>query len=151
MYPGAWTELPDLSKETSVFAGDSTGLQVDPHGFTRYVTAWDGSLDVPVDGGYTFHLLSRDGARVLIDGVEVARTGPPFAQVCGVAGNAMRYDRGSLGLRAGPHTLHVEGLHYASQGTPRLLWEGPGLPIADIPEAAFSHAKAIVSAPGAAN
>ena len=151
VYPGTWTELPDLSKETSVFAGDSTGLQVDPHGFTRYVTAWDGSLDVPVDGGYTFHLLSRDGARVLIDGVEVARTGPPFAQVCGVAGNAMRYDRGSLGLRAGPHTLHVEGLHYASQGTPRLLWEGPGLPIADIPAAAFSHPKAFATASGATN
>ena len=144
VYPGAWTELPDLSKETSVFAGQSAGLQVDPHGFTRYATAWDGSLDVPVDGGYTFHLLSRDGARVLIDGVEVAKTGPPFAQVCGVAGNAMRYDRGSLGLRAGLHTLHVEGLHYASQGTPRLLWEGPGLPIADIPAAALRHPRASV-------
>jgi hypothetical protein len=151
VYPGTWTELPDLGKETSVFAGESDGLQVDPHGFTRYATAWDGSLDVPVDGGYTFHLLSRDGARVVIDGVEVAKTGPPFAQVCGVAGNAMRYDRGSLGLRAGKHTLHVEGLHFASQGTPRLLWEGPGLPIADIPAAAFSHPKAFATASGAAN
>jgi PA14 domain-containing protein/PKD domain-containing protein len=151
VYPGTWTELPDLSKETSVFAGESDGLQVDPHGFTRYATAWDGSLDVPVDGGYTFHLLSRDGARVVIDGVEVAKTGPPFAQVCGVAGNAMRYDRGSLGLRAGKHTLHVEGLHFASQGTPRLLWEGPGLPIADIPAAAFSHPKAFATASGATN
>jgi hypothetical protein len=151
VYPGAWTELPDLSKETAVFAGESASLQVDPHGFTRYATAWDGSLDVPVDGGYTFHLLARDGARVVIDGVEVAKTGPPFAQVCGVAGNAMRYDRGSLGLRAGLHTLHVEGLHYASQGTPRLLWEGPGLPIADIPVAAFSHARAIVTTPGTGN
>jgi hypothetical protein len=68
-----------------------------------------------------------------------------------VAGNAMRYDRGSLGLRAGLHTLHVEGLHYASQGTPRLLWEGPGLPIADIPAAAFSHARAIVTTLGTGN
>jgi hypothetical protein len=63
----------------------------------------------------------------------------------------MRYDRGSLGLRAGLHTLHVEGLHYASQGTPRLLWEGPGLPIADIPAAAFNHPKAFATAPGAGN
>jgi len=51
--------------------------------------------------GYTFHLLARDGARVVIDGVEVAKTGPPFAQVCGSQGNAMRYDRGVLGMRAG--------------------------------------------------
>jgi hypothetical protein len=69
----------------------------------------------------------------------VAKTGPPFAQVCGAPGNAMRYDRGALGLRAGRHTLRVEALHQASQGPPRLLWEGPGLPITDVPAAAFSY------------
>jgi PA14 domain/PKD domain len=147
LYPGTWTELPDLSKETAVFNGESTGIDVDPHGFTRYATTWDGYIDVPVDGGYTFHLMARDGARVLIDGAEIAKTGPPFAQVCGVAGNAVRYDRGSIGLRAGLHTLHLEGLHFASQGTPRLLWEGPGLPPADIPTAAFRHSRAVVTAP----
>jgi hypothetical protein len=69
----------------------------------------------------------------------VARTGPPFAQVCEAPGNAMRYDRGSLGLRAGKHTLHLEGLHSVSQGVPRLLWEGPALPLTDVPAAAYSH------------
>jgi hypothetical protein len=142
LYPGAWTELPDLSRETAVFSGASAGVSVDEHGFTRYATAWDGFVDVPVDGGYTFHLLARDGARAVIDGVEVARTGPPFAQVCGVQGNAMRYDRGSIGLRAGLHAIHLEGLHYASQGVPRLLWEGPGLPLADVPQAAFRRPQA---------
>ncbi len=147
LYPGTWTELPDMSKEVAVFNGESAGIDVDPHGFTRYATAWDGYIDVPVDGGYTFHLMARDGARVVIDGAEIARTGPPFAQVCGVAGNAVRYDRGSIGLRAGLHTLHIEGLHFASQGTPRLLWEGPGLPPTDIPSAAYRHNKATVSTP----
>jgi len=141
LYPGTWTELPDLTHETPLFAGESAGIQVDDHGFTRFATAWDGFIDVPVDGGYTFHLLARDGARVVIDNVEIAKTGPPFPQVCGVAGNAVRYDRGSIGLRAGLHTLHLEGLHFASQGTPRLLWEGPGLPIADVPAAALVHPK----------
>ena len=78
----------------------------------------------------------------MIDGVEVAKTGPPFAQVCGSPGNAMRYDRGSLGLRAGKHSFHLEGLHSASQGAPRLLWEGPGLPLTDVPPAAYSHYRA---------
>jgi hypothetical protein len=139
IYPGTWTELPDLSKQSAVFAGQAPNLGVDSHGFTGYATAWDGYIDAPVDGGYTFHLLSRDGARVVIDGIEIAKTGPPFAQVCSAPGNAMRYDRGSLGLRAGLHTLHVEGLHSVSQGTPRLLWEGPGLHLTDVPDAAFSH------------
>jgi hypothetical protein len=141
IYPGTWTELPDLTKERAIFAGDAPGLQADAQGFTRYAAAWDGFLDVPADGGYTFSLIDRDGARLTIDGTEVAKTGPPFAQVCGSTGNAMRYAVGSLGLRAGKHALHVEGLHSVSNGAPRLLWEGPGVPMADVPEKAFSHRK----------
>ncbi|MGD0789404.1 MAG: PA14 domain-containing protein [Terracidiphilus sp.] len=139
IYPGEWTELPDLASQHAVFNGQSPNLRADPHGFSRYAAAWDGVIDIPADGGYTFHLLDRDGARLVIDGVEIAKTGPPFAQVCGAPGNAMRYDRGSLGLRAGMHTFYLEGLHSASQGWPRLLWEGPALPLTDVPPAAYAH------------
>jgi hypothetical protein len=139
IYPGNWTELPDLTKEQAVFKGESPNLQANAQGFTRYAAVWDGLIDIPADGGYTFHLLDRDGARLVIDNIQVAKTGPPFAQVCGSPGNAMRYDRGSLGLRAGKHKLHLEGLHSASQGSPRLLWEGPSLPLTDVPPAAYSH------------
>lgn len=139
IYPGTWPELPDLSKETPVFNGDSPNLHVDSHGFTSYAAAWDGFIDIPADGGYTFHLMSRDGARLVIDGIQIAKTGPPFAQVCGSPGNALRYDLGSIGLRAGRHTLHIEGLHSVSQGLPRVLWEGPSLPLVDVPAEAFSR------------
>ena len=139
IFPGEWTELPNLAAERAVLSGESPNLRADPQGFTHYAAAWDGLIEIPVDGGYTFHLLARDGARLVIDGVEVAKTGPPFAQVCGAPGNAMRYDRGSLGLRAGKHIFHLEGLHFASQGGPRLLWEGPALPLTDVPPAAYTH------------
>jgi hypothetical protein len=139
IYPGEWTELPNLATERAVFAGEGPGLRADAQGFTHYAAVWDGQLDIPADGGYTFHLLARDGARLVIDGVEVARTGPSFAQVCGSPGNAVRYARGSLGLRAGRHAFHLEGLHSASQGSPRLLWEGPALPLTDVPPTAYSH------------
>jgi hypothetical protein len=139
IYPGNWTQQPDLTAESAVFAGESPNLSADAQGFTHYAVAWEGLIDIPADGGYTFHLLARDGARLVIDGVEVAKTGPSFAQVCGLAGNAMRYDRGSLGLRAGKHPIHLEGLHFASQGTPRLLWEGPALPLTDVPPTAYTH------------
>jgi hypothetical protein len=139
IYPGMWTELPDLTVEHAVFTGDGPSLRADAQGFTHYAAVWEGFIDIPADGGYSFHLLARDGARLVIDGVEVAKTGPPFAQVCGSQGNAMRYDRGSLGLRAGKHKFHLEGLHSDSQGSPRLLWEGPALPLTDVPPAAYSH------------
>ena len=139
VYPGTWTELPNLAAERPSSAGEGPNLRADAKGFTRYVSVWDGFIDIPADGGYTFHLLARDGSRLVIDGVEVARTGPPFAQVCGAPGNAVRYDRGSLGLRAGKHKFHFEDLRSASPGFSRLLWEGPALPLTDVPQAAFSH------------
>ena len=94
---------------------------------------------LPADGGYTFHLIDSDGARLTIDGMEVAKTGTPFGLVCGAAGNALRYDRGAIGLKAGLHTIHVEALNTATPGAPRLLWEGPGMTLADVPASAFSH------------
>ncbi len=139
IYAGEWTGLPDLSLLQPALTGESPNLEASAQGLASYATAWDGFVNIPADGGYTFHLIDRDGARLVIDGMEVARTGTPFAQVCGSPGNALRYDRGSLGLRAGLHTFRVEGLNFASGGAPRLLWEGPGLPLTDVPAAAFSH------------
>jgi hypothetical protein len=71
--------------------------------------------------------------------VEIAKTGPPFAQVCGSPGNAARYAAGSIGLRAGRHAIHLEGLHQVSGGAPILLWQGPGLPLQSVAVTAFSH------------
>lgn len=139
IFSGAWTELPDLSSQHAALAGDSADLNADAHGFTSYAAAWDGYIQIPVDDGYTFALIDRDGARLMIDGVEVAKTGPPFAQVCGSPGNAERFSRGSLGLRAGLHALHVEGLHSASNEAPRLMWESTTMRPVDVPAAAFSH------------
>ncbi|MGA9063159.1 MAG: PKD domain-containing protein [Terracidiphilus sp.] len=139
IYSGAWTELPEFATLQPALTGASPNLAANAQGLARYATAWDGFIAIPADGGYTFHLIDRDGARLVIDGMEVARTGPPFAQVCGSPGNALRYDRGSLGLRAGLHAIHVEALNTASKGAPRLLWEGPGLTLTDVPAAPFSH------------
>jgi hypothetical protein len=96
-------------------------------------------VNVPRDGGYTFHLIDRDGARLEIDGVEVAKTGAAFAQVCGSPGNALRYDRGAIGLRAGLHSIRVEALNTMSSGAPRVLWEGPGVQMEEIPDAALTR------------
>ena len=139
VYLGTWTQLPDLTKERRVFSGESHAIYADAHGVPHYAATWDGLIQIPADGGYTFYVTARDGARLVIDGVEVARTGPPFPEVCGSPGNAVRFALGSLGLRAGAHTFHLEGLHSASQGVPRLLWQGPGMSLAGIPAAAYRH------------
>ena len=141
IFPGTWTELPDLTAQQAALSGASPGIEADAKGFTHYAVAWDGFIEVPADGGYSFSLISRDGARLVIDGADVAKTGPPFAQVCGSPGNAARYAVGAIGLRAGKHALHIEGLHEESGGTPILLWQANGLPLTNVPESAFFHTR----------
>ncbi|MGA2570293.1 MAG: PA14 domain-containing protein [Terracidiphilus sp.] len=141
IYSGTWTELPDFSALQATLSGASVDLTAGAQDLKRYATAWDGFISVPADGGYTFHLIDRDGARLVIDGMEVAKTGPSFAQVCGSPGNALRYDRSSVGLRAGFHSIRIEALNTASEGPPRLMWEGPSTPLADVPAAAFTHSE----------
>jgi hypothetical protein len=39
IYPGDWTELPNLDAEHTVFTGESPSLHADPQGFTHYAAA----------------------------------------------------------------------------------------------------------------
>ena len=159
IYSGTWSELPDFSMLQPQNTGASANLEAQvpavplsgepalssgfppimPHAVMPHATVWDGWINIPADGGYTFHLIDSDGARLTIDGMDVAKTGPAFGLVCGAPGNALRYDRGAIGLRAGLHALHIEALNTATEGAPRLLWEGPGMALADVPAGAFSH------------
>src|SRR5579859_339542 len=140
IYPGTWPEMPAFAKQAAMRNGIAANLaDTDAGGFTRYAVAYDGFLEVPVEGGYSFHLLARDGARIILDGQVVAQTGPPFGEVCGSPVNAVRYALGTIGLRAGKHVLRIESLESISPAKPRLLWEGPGIRLAEIPASAFSH------------
>uniref|UniRef100_E6PWR1 PA14 domain-containing protein n=1 Tax=mine drainage metagenome TaxID=410659 RepID=E6PWR1_9ZZZZ len=140
IYPGTWPDFPDFARETPMRGGIARTLPgADPGGYTHYAVVYRGFLDVPVDGGYRFHLMARDGARLMIDGAPVAATGPSFAEVCGSPNNAVRYASRAVGLRAGKHHLQLETLRTISDGEPQLLWEGPGIPLDNIPTGALSH------------
>ena len=140
IYPGTWPELPSFKTEAAARTGVTARLgATDAGGFTRYAVVYEGLLEAPQDGGYTFHLLSRDGARLFLDGQLIAQTGPPFAEVCGSPINAVRDALGSTGLREGKHELRLESLQTASPVSPRLQWSGPGISLVDVPAAAFSH------------
>jgi hypothetical protein len=101
----------------------------------------DGYLNVPVDGGYTFHLLGRDADALTLDGVQVTSSPAPWPQVCGLAGNAVQQATGSIGLAAGLHHIHVTATHTASDDPLRLLWEGPTVPLSTVrPQVLFHDA-----------
>jgi hypothetical protein len=148
VYPGTWPSLPSFARLTPVGNGVAANFNTaETGGFTRYATAYDGFIQVPKDGGYSFHLMARDGARLVIDGQTVVQTGLPFGEVCGSPQNAMRYAVGSIGLRAGRHVLHAESLQSVSPGSPRVMWEGPGIGLSDVPDKALSHTNVAAARP----
>ena len=105
----------------------------------NYAIVFDGFLNVPADGGYTFMLLARDEARLEIDSVPVAFSPKPFAQVCGSPGNAVQAATGSIGLRAGRHAIRISMTHTAGPNDFAVKWQEPGLTLSDIPATALSH------------
>ena len=105
----------------------------------NYALGFDGFLDIPEDGGYTFTLISNDAGDLRIDGRTLAVTPEPFAQVCGFAGNAARPARGSIALARGLHQIEVRETHTTGLDNFRLLWQGPNLEASQVPATRLSH------------
>ncbi len=104
-------------------------------------SAIESQIDVPVEGGYTFTLLSAQPATVQIDDLPAVATPKMRLQVCGSTGYAVQSVRISAALEEGPHRVRVvtqtnapvaDALSGAA-GPPRLSMQGPGLNATLIP------------------
>jgi hypothetical protein len=135
--PGADSGFTD---QPAAAEGISDGIDVSEHKSpTNFGIAFDGFIRVPVDGGYTFHVLSRDGGSLSIDHVEVAQSQTPWPQVCGSVGNAVQASSGSIGLAAGLHAIHIQMTHTTGDNDFRILWEGPGFTVRPLPAVVLFH------------
>ncbi len=79
---------------------------------------WEGSLQVPAAGRWTFHLSSDDAAQLFIDGKPAVENG-------GV--HPWQERSAALDLSAGPHDLRVVYEESELDAGVRLEWEGPGM------------------------
>jgi hypothetical protein len=132
--------LASIANAVPVASGISSTLQTTPRKRTEnYAMVFDGYIDIPADGGYTFTLLSTDEGEISIDGTVIARSPKPFPQVCGLAGNAVQPASGSIGLAAGKHAIHVAMTHAKGEDGFSVLWQGRGLAQSTIPASALFH------------
>jgi len=108
--------------------------------------SYEGFLNIPANGGYTFTLLTSTSASLMIDGVR-ATSAKLRPQVCGSPGNAVQALRVTAVLERGRHAIRIERGPEVENATPpegaseraTVFWEGPGLRRQLIPEAALSH------------
>jgi hypothetical protein len=130
-YDGAWKELPrfeDLvpTKRGAVDRFDLSLRTRDDH----FGLAFEGFIDVPADGVYTFYTSSDDGSRLVIGEALVVDND-------GLHGP--REAAGRVGLMAGRHAIGVGFFEAYGGETLKVSWEGPGFAKREVPPEALSR------------
>lgn len=128
-YEGDWSRLPDFSKIEPVARGSAAGFDLSVRKRDdRFAVKFDGLLQVPADGIYTFHLTSDDGSRLWIGG-------DPVIDHDGLHRAAPK--SGQAILQAGRHPISVA--MFDAGGAQDLLveYEGPGISRRPIPNSAL--------------
>ncbi len=93
---------------------------------------FEGYINIPTTGDYTFYTTSDDGSTLSIDGLQVVNNDKVHTQ---------EEASGTVALTSGLHEIKV--LYFEGQGAAETLqvsWQGPDLPKQIIPDAAFSEA-----------
>ena len=99
----------------------------------NYSVEFSTDVDVPEDGGYVFTVIANDSSSISIDGKALAKGPAPFAQVCGLEGNAARPVTVAVELSKGLHHLNVAESHLEGVDDFTVLWQQPGQPMEPIP------------------
>ncbi|MFO0827647.1 MAG: alpha-L-fucosidase [Phycisphaerales bacterium] len=96
----------------------------------RFGLVFEGFLNVPADGVYTFALMSVDAARVYVHGELL---------IDHDAQNDWQTIEGRMPLRAGFHPIRVEYAQVEGEDRLRLRWTGPGFRDQPLPASALAH------------
>jgi hypothetical protein len=97
---------------------------------TAYGLRFEGLLNVPADGIYTFSMRSDDASALYVHDALVVDHGD---------GASWEWWDGRLALCAGWHPLRIEFLQIDGEDRLQLRWSGPGIPEGNIPAAVLGH------------
>ncbi len=103
--------IPDGSGTINTFTISGTDKP------TYFGFMFDGYIKAPSDGIYTFYLLSNDGSRLFIDGLEIIENDGNHAAV---------EEPGQIALKAGLHKIKVKYFQCGGGKDLKVSWQGPG-------------------------
>ena len=115
-YEGSWSSVPDFSKLTPVKTGTISTLSLAiPGRIDDYFGVhYNGYIKAPADGEYKFYMTADDGARFLIDGVQI------------VANQCQPETTGTILLRAGYHPFSIDFFEIQVTESITLKWSSAG-------------------------
>jgi hypothetical protein len=131
-HEGDFVRLPDLDGMTplkrGVVEGFDYAVRQRPD---RFAICYEGFVDVPADGLYTFWVASDDGSVLWIDGERVVDND-------GLHGTLEK--DGHVALAKGVHAIRLGFFDRSGDDALAVTWSGPGFARGPIPAAALAHA-----------
>lgn len=141
-YLGARASWVELQQKTP----DKTGVTETIKEFVLsckapYTLWFHGFLEVPVSGGYTFYMVSRDGAYLQINSAVLFESNETKAQACNTAGNLVQQHTNVSVLEAGLHKISFGYKQDLGSEAFALYWQGPAIKLEQIPMNRFFKSK----------
>ncbi len=129
-YSGEWKDLPDFSKLTPTATEEEPtgkialpkikkGKKAKAAASGKLGVVWEGNLNVPATGDYTFRLEADDGGRILLDDQEVVK-------VTGVGPAEKRGKESSIQLAAGVRKFRAEYYDVLGVQEIHISWQKKG-------------------------
>lgn len=130
-YEGNWTVLPDFSELTPQVTTQAAAVSLAPALSDDEIgLVFDGYIEVPATGVYTFYTTSDDGSQLYIDGALVVDND-------GLHGT--RTEAGQVALEAGLHALRVTFFERTGGEALSMAWAGPGIDKRAVPPEVLFH------------
>ena len=117
-YTGSYTFLPDFDSLTATSSGTITNFDITTIGSDNFAYVFEGYINVPADGLYTFYLLSDEGSKLYIGDTIV------------VNNDGVHEDTeadGKIALQAGYHSIKVSYFENSGDQTLEVRWAGVGM------------------------
>ena len=138
-YEGSWNSLPDFSTLTPVKTGISPNIDINARPAGRndnFAFVWEGYINIPTPGNYTFETVSDDGSRLYFN-TQYLPTAIPTVENDGV--HAPGAATGTVYIAAaGAYPIAITFFEKEGGETMQVYWTGPGFARQLIPNSAFT-------------
>ncbi len=123
-YEGQWDELPDFGALTPVAAGWTGRVSLDAAPATDAMAMqFEGYIEAPADGVYTFGTRSNDGSQVFLGDRLVVDNG---------GRHTMQGQSGFIALKKGMHPLRVTYFQAGALSGLEFFYAGPGIELQEV-------------------
>lgn len=122
LYQGRFDKLPDFDKLEAERKGDIADGMIDPGIAGRendYGFVFEGELDIPAAGNYTFRLDSDDGSRLSINGKQVL-------EMDGIHG-MQGYQSATVALKTGKTKVRLDYFQAVGGRGLKMVWSGSAI------------------------